>query len=238
MKKFFTFINPFIFRVLFDMFYILIGMLLIKIPIDAGLFVSCQFYLVFSAVILFFPPYEELTSELIIKLLNLHIPSEVEDDEDAETDAGDDEYIQPNTFKSVYGNKKIDAYFELVSPELCGCFQFFLLNNIDRTCGEYLEIIGIKPPFKVERNEIVIQQPDPYLVGFLDRNYDNGMFSFVRLVYDEYHIYYVYKVNFSKMKPYICGTLCNKKLYCDIKEGFISSTIDEITTDESEDKEQ
>ena len=54
-----------------------------------------------------------------------------EDDENAETDAGDDEYIQPNTFKAVYCNKKIDAYFELVSPELCGCFQFFLLKNID-----------------------------------------------------------------------------------------------------------
>ena len=82
-KKFFTFINPLIFRLLFDMFYMLIGILLIKIPIDAGLFISRQFCLVFSAVVLFYPPYEELTSELIFKLLNLRVPSsEVEESED------------------------------------------------------------------------------------------------------------------------------------------------------------
>ena len=187
-----------------------------------------SFVLACFLAIQIYPCYQNFIESILFKLF----PDVFEDSEDEETDADDDdEYDLPNTFKAVYNNEKINAYFQLVSPKLCGCYQLLLLKNIDRTCGEYLEIIGIKPPFKVKRNEIVIQQPDPFVVEYLDRNYDNGMFSFVHFVADENSHYYVYKVNFSKIKPYIYDTICDKELYMDIKESLISSAIDELTTD-------
>lgn len=174
----------------------------------------------------FYPNYSNFIRGLVLKLY----PDVFEYAEDEETDATDDdvEYDLPHTFKAVYYDKKIDAYFNLVSRRLCGCNQLLLFKDVKETYGAPLDFIGVKPPFKVKRNEIVIEQADyeHWLLFDICRNY--GMVSFVCFVDNDF---VVYKINRSAIKPYIYDTIRDKELYRDIKESLISSTIDEITTD-------
>lgn len=173
-----------------------------------------------------YPHYHSFIESILFKLF----PDVFEDAEDEETDTTDDdvEYDLPNTFKAIYYDEKIDAYFNLVSRRLCGCNQLLLFKDVKETYGAPLDFIGVKPPFKVKRDEIVIERVNYEHCLLFDICCDYGMVSFVRYVDNDF---VVYKINRSEIKPYIYVTICDKELYRDIKESLISSTIDEITTD-------
>ena len=131
----------------------------------------------------------------------------------------------PITFEAIYMNEKINAYFVAVSFHVCGYNRLLLFKDVDKTFGEPIAFIGCKAPFKVKKNEIVIQQADICDSLFLDICRHYGLVSFVRSVGNDFEIY---KINRSEIKTYIYYTMRNKEFYDDIQKYLISSSIKEI----------
>lgn len=117
-----------------------------------------------------------------------------------------------NSFHVFYDGYGIQAYFSLVSRKLCGCYQLILFN--DMSCVAVpLAVIGIKPPFRVKKDELVISHKDIHNKSFLARCSDKGLVTYMRVVDGKYD---VYKVNKSNIKPYIRETIFDSEFYYDM----------------------